>query len=276
MVVTIHFVGFHPTLIYGGFEKIRVEYPIERVYLLYDGKQDRYGAVSRYNVKRLANVLSFFKPILIAVNPLIPRNVFSKIYAILKIEREEGKEVLLDVTDMPPIAASVASVAAAMLENVVIYSVLSEQRGEFIPDPSTPDFEGWIEKKDSNVAKDVIEIPLTSMSRREFDEQKDIEKKILTVLYERNGSADSIKTLIEWCSCDSHNPVIKAQFSRAIADLEERGLVKRIYKGKRRGVSLTETGMALIEAERLIPEIKKRITDAFSRPASLLITEHTL
>ncbi|RLF01289.1 MAG: hypothetical protein DRJ64_10820, partial [Thermoprotei archaeon] len=69
MVVTVHYVSFHPTLIYDGFERIRLAYPVERVYLLYDGKQDKYGYVSKYNVRRLSRALSFIKPILFTVNP---------------------------------------------------------------------------------------------------------------------------------------------------------------------------------------------------------------
>ncbi len=273
MVVTVHFVGFHPSLIYGGFEKIRLEYPIERVYLLYDGKQDRYGAVSRYNVKRLAAALSFFKPILISTNPLLPRNIFSKIYAIFKIESEEKRKVLLDVTDMPPIAASVASIAASIFENIIVYTVQSEERGSFIPDPSTPDFEEWIERKDSNTAKGIIEIPLASVSSKEFLEQKEFKRKILEALYNKNGSADSIKTLIEWCGYDPQNSVVKAQFSRAVAELENKGFVRRVYKGKKRGVALTEIGKALIEANRNIPVVRKKIYEVSSRPLSILTIE---
>ncbi len=251
MVVTIHYVGFHPSLIFEGFEQIRLKYPIEAVYLLFDGKQDRYGAVSKYNVRRLAEAIQFFKPVLVNVNPLSFRSVFSKVYAILN--KEKGKRIFIDVTDMPPMMAATVTIAASMFEGVELLGVYAEQRGEFIPDPDTLEFEEFIEKKDGVTAQGIyfIEMPeerIKVIGQRE--EERYYEEKILEILYERRGSAESISKLIEWFGKDPRDPLTKVQFSRLVAQMEKKGLVRREHRGRTRSVSLTELGRAIAEALR--------------------------
>ena len=269
MTVTIHYVGFHPTLILDGFERVRLAEPIERVYLLYDGKQDRYGAVSKLNVKRLSQVLSFFKPILVPVNPLSYSSVFSKVYAILEAEAGAGRRVLVDITDMPPMMAAAVTAAAMMFKGVKLYCVHPDQRGEFIPDPDTPEFEDWVQRKDSKRALKVAPLELPGERRKLLADDEEELYAILEALYERNGSADSIKSLIRWCGRDPRDPVVKAQFSRMVAELEDRGLVRRIHRGKARSVILTELGRALVEAKLREPELLKRVREVELKPLLL-------
>jgi len=244
MVVTIHYVGFHPTLIFQGFEQVRLQYPIEKVYLLYDGKQDKYGVISKYNVKRLADALSFFKPVLVKVNPLSYRSVTAKLYSILL--QEKGKEVFIDLTDMPPVMASAVTVVAMMFENVKLYGVQPEQRGDFIPDPDTPEFEDFVERKDSLVAAGTYVVERPGIPIELISDEK--EEKILLTLYDKNGSARSISQLIEWLGENPKDPVTKASYSRLIAGMEEKGLVRRLREGRSRAVMLTDLGASLAEA----------------------------
>lgn len=245
MVVTIHYVGFHPNLVFQGFEKIRLQYPIEKVYLVYDAKPDRYGAVSRYNLKRLQEALSFFRPVPVKVNPLSYSSVASAFYSILEVEK--GKEVLIDITDMPPYMASTVTVVAMIFGNARIYAVQPQQQGEFIPDPDTPEFGDFIARKDNLQLGDIFEVETPSKPVEVYESDKEIE--ILVTLYTKNGSADSITRLIEWMGEDPRDPVVKATYSRIVASMEERGLLKRSREGRNRIVKLTELGTAIAEAK---------------------------
>ncbi|PLJ78432.1 HFX_2341 family transcriptional regulator domain-containing protein [Infirmifilum sp. SLHALR2] len=244
MVVTVHYVGFHPNLVFQGFEQIRLRYPIEKVYLVYDAKPDRYGAVSRYNLKRLQEALSFFKPVTVKVNPLSYSSVASVFYAILSVEK--GKQVLIDITDMPPYMASAVTVVAMMFGNARVYAVQPQQHGEFIPDPDTPEFANFIARKDNLQLGALFEVEVPSRPLELIEDEREVD--ILVTLYTKNGSAGSIAQLIEWMGEDPRNPVVKATYSRIVASMEEKGLLKRIREGRNRTVKLTELGTAIAEA----------------------------
>ncbi|MGB9709678.1 helix-turn-helix transcriptional regulator [Infirmifilum uzonense] len=244
MVVTVHYIGFHPNLVFQGFEQIRLRYPIERVYLVYDAKPDRYGAVSRYNLKRLQDQLSYFKPKLVKVNPLSYSSVASAFYMILEYEKD--KEILIDITDMPPYMASTVTVITMMFANARIYAVQPQQQGEFIPDPDTPEFADFIARKDNLQLGAVFEVEAPSKRIEVYENEREVD--ILVTLYTKNGSAESITKLIEWMGEDPRDPVIKATYSRIVASMEERGLLKRSREGRNRIVKLTELGTAIAEA----------------------------
>ncbi|MEZ0346232.1 MAG: hypothetical protein ABWK01_06760 [Infirmifilum sp.] len=245
MVVTVHYVGFHPNLVFQGFEQVRLQYPIEKVYLVYDAKPDRYGAVSRFNLKRLQEALSFFKPVAVKVNPLSYSSVASAFYSILEVERE--KEVLIDITDMPPYMASTVTVVSMLFGNVRIYAVQPQQQGEFIPDPETPEFTDFISRKDNLQLGALFEVETPGKPLELYESEKELD--VLVTLYTKNGSAGSIAQLIEWMGEDPRDPVVKATYSRLVASMEDRGLIKRTREGRNRSVRLTELGMAIAEAK---------------------------
>lgn len=268
MAVTVHYVGFHPTLILEGFNAVRVREPIERVYILYDGKtdkRDRYRAVSQRNAAKLARSLAFFRPVKLPVNPLSYASCFSRLYSILYYElelrggRERGVRVYIDVTDMPPLMAAAAGAVAMMFENVEVYSVIPEVRGEFIPDPRTPEFDDWVEQKDSAHAQEVVMLPLPGRRARVVP---DSEKKlrILKALYQLNGSAESVISLMKVCGDDpERNPAAKAAYSRLLKEMEEEGLIRREQEGRSRRVELTEFGRALVKALARGEEMASRL-----------------
>jgi len=257
MAVTVHYVGFHPTLILEGFEAVRVKEPIERVYILFDGKsdkRDRYRAVSQRNAAKLAKALAFFKPVKLPVNPLSYTSVFSRLYSILyyelKLKGGEGRgmRVYIDVTDMPPLMAAAAGAVAMMFENVEVYSVVPEVRGEFIPDPRTPEFDDWVEQKDSSHAQEVVRVPLPGRRARVApDSERKL--KILLTLHRLNGSAESVVDLMRACGDDpERNPAAKAAYSRLLKEMEDEGLIEREQEGRSRRVQLTDFGKALVKA----------------------------
>ncbi|RLE75450.1 MAG: hypothetical protein DRZ80_02790 [Thermoprotei archaeon] len=279
MVVTVHYIGFHPTMILDGFEKLRVSKPIEKVYILYDKKNDRYGAVSKYNAQRLAQVISFFKPILVGVNPLSYDSLFTKLYSILDLEvRVNKRDVYIDCTDMPQEAMSAVITLSIIFGSaspdstpmptptVYVYTMSTESRGEFIPPPDSPAFYEWIEEKDSKRGVDMELIPLPSakleLIEEDVDESK--ERKVLEVLYKKKGHADSLKTLIEWCEGvnAADKPRVKNEYSRLVTRLSRKGLVYKSYGGKVRKIGLTEFGRIFISAILNSEKFKERVRDA--------------
>jgi len=244
-VVTVHYVGFHPSLILEGFNRIRLAYPIERVYLMYDSKPDRYGAVSRHNVRKVQEKLSFFSPILVKVNPLSYSSVASALYTILK--REEGRTVFIDVTDMPPYMAATAAVVSTLFPNSKLYAARPEQSGEFIPDPDTPEFADFLEKKDNLTLHDVFTVEKPGLAV-ELLEDEGREVDVLVALYTRNGSAESITELVKWLGENPSRAVVRATYSRLVENLERRGLVEREQEGRSKRIKLTQLGLAVAEA----------------------------
>lgn len=263
MAVSIHYVSFHPTLILEGFEEIRLRDPIERVYLLYDGKtdkRDRYRAVSRRNAMKLSRALAFFKPIRLPVNPLSYASSFSRLYAILYYELgyRGTSKAFIDVTDMPPIMAAAAGAVAMMFKGAEIYGVIPDVRGDFIPDPRTPEFDDWIEQKDSAHAQAIAALSLPKRRAPIISLSSERKVRILEALYALRGSARSIRELIVNCGEDPERPEVKASYSRLLKELEEEGLVLRVQEGRKRRVLLTDFGKALMRAFRIGEEMAHR------------------
>jgi predicted transcriptional regulator len=245
MVVVVLYAGFHPSLILQGFEQIRLKYPVERIYIFVDSKIDRYGAVSRHNVGILERKLSYFGPIKVKVNPLSRESVFSQFYQVFL--REKDKEVLVDITDMPPLMVACVTILSMSFPNSRLYVIEPDQHGEFIPDPDTPEFEQFIARKDNLKAARLHEIEKPKEGISLVDEE---ELRVLVELYRRNGSAESISTLIEWIEGRSlkKDDSKKVKYSRLVVEMEEKGLLVRELKGKSRTVRLTKLGEGIAEA----------------------------
>jgi MarR family. len=154
----------------------------------------------------------------------------------------------IDVTDMPPLMAAAAGAVAMMFENVEVYSVVPEVRGEFIPDPRTPEFDDWVEQKDSSHAQEVVRVPLPGRRARVApDSERKL--KILLTLHRLNGSAESVVDLMRACGDDpERNPAAKAAYSRLLKEMEDEGLIEKEQEGRSRRVQLTDFGKALVKA----------------------------
>ena len=239
-------------MVLDGFEHLRVVKPIERIYILYDSKNDRYGYASRRNASKLARKLEFFKPIKVGINPQSYGNVFSKLFAILYREViMEGHEVYIDITDMPPEAVSAVTTLALMFPKVHIYVVAtnSEKRGDFIPSPDSPKFEEWLEEKDNKRGLEPVELQLPKARLSLFDDnERALAEKILLELYKRGGEAKSIKDLIEWCGDNPTIPSVKNRYSRIINSLVRKGFLYKLYRGRERPIYLTEFGKIYTKA----------------------------
>ena len=74
------------------------------------------------------------------------------------------------------------------------------------------------------------------------------ETLVLLKLNEHEGYTEMISSLIQWCSYDPHNPVIKNRFSRIIKRLEIKGFVIKSNSSKGKRVQLTQFGKVYAEA----------------------------
>ena len=239
-------------MVLDGFERLRVAKPIEKVYILYDSKSDRYGYASRRNASKLAKWLEFFKPIRVPINPQSFENVFSKLFAILYRECFlERREVYIDITDLPPEAVSAVTTLALMFKGAHVYVVTTsrEKRGDFIPPPESPRFEEWLEKKDDKRGLEPMELQLPRVRLKLLNEdEREMCEKLLVELYKRGGEAGSIKDLIEWCGENPSLPAVKNRYSRLIDALVRKGFVYKAYRGRERPVYLTEFGKVYASA----------------------------
>ncbi|OYT62952.1 MAG: hypothetical protein B6U69_00385 [Thermofilum sp. ex4484_15] len=272
MVTVIEYVGFHPTLALEGFNYIRMRKPIEGVYILYDNKRDRYGAASRRNADKLVHKLEFFNPIRIGINPQSQLSVFSKLYAILRLEVvEKSREVYLDITDMPPEAVATTTLLAMLFKDVHLYVVPSRERGDFIPPPESPKFEEWLEEKDSKRGLEPLEIYRPRVRFKLFEDgDEGLSVRILSTLYDKGGIASSIKDLIKWCGARPTDPATKNRFSRAVDSLARKGLVYKVHKGRERKIMLTDFGKVYAKALKLSIEFPHEVVKPLKLEVSTL------
>ena len=268
MAVIVLYAGFHPSMALDGLRNFMRKTGVESIYILYDNKHDRYGAVSRYNARKLKDRLGFFNPIEVPINPQSQKSVFSRLYALLDYEvNKRGREVYIDITDMPPQCVATVTMVSILFDKVTLYTVPTETKGDFIPPPNTPRFEEWVQEKDNKRGLEPIEILAPRVNRGSrrialFEEgEEGISARVIMVLYEHGGKADSIKKLIEWCGEDPRDPAVKNRYTRLVNDLHRRGFVLKILSGKKRSVVLTEMGKivaeSLIESRRLVSKVTR-------------------
>ncbi|RLE63946.1 MAG: hypothetical protein DRJ47_08730 [Thermoprotei archaeon] len=253
MAVIVLYAGFHPSMAMDGLRNFMKNTGVETIYILYDNKHDRYGAVSRYNMRKLMRELGFFNPIPVPINPQSQKSVFSRLYALLDHEvNEKGRSVYIDVTDMPPECVATVSMVSMLYKGVRLYVVPTMEKGDFIPPPGTPRFEEWVQEKDNKRGLEPIEIKAPNIVSRErgiFREgEENLATRIILVLYEHGGKVKAIKDLIKWCGDDPLDPATKNRYSRLIDELVKQGIVYKSFSGKRRSVSLTDIGRILAEA----------------------------
>jgi len=76
------------------------------------------------------------------------------------------------------------------------------------------------------------------------------EEKALMILESRGSEADSIKTLIRWCSEDPKDPRVKNKFSRLVNKLVSKGLLISETGARAKAIKLTDFGRIYAKALR--------------------------
>ncbi|MCX8205279.1 MAG: DUF6293 family protein [Candidatus Nezhaarchaeota archaeon] len=247
MVVMVCFVGHDYQRILDGVNYWRSREPLEKIYLVYDRKRDKYGYASKLNADELAEALTFAgqRPELVSTNPQSYEEVFTALYRILRREVDEGKKVLIDATSTTKEAYGAVVTVSLMFPRVSIYVVPPAERGWYVPEPSAPGFEEWFQRVRSVKGLTPQEIYLPGFRLERLSEE---EERVLMTLEEHGGRADSIKSLIQWCGEDPSSPAVKNKFSRLIDKLVEKGIAAEGPAAKTKPTSLTTFGRILAKA----------------------------
>lgn|GEM_PF-325899 len=252
MVVLMCFVGHDYQRIIDGINYWRMREPIEAIYLFYDKKRDPYGYASKRNTRDLEKALTFAgsKPKVIGINPQDYEDVFTSLYKALKIEVvDNGRKVLIDATSTTKEAYGAAVTVSLMFPKVGIYIVPPAERGWYIPEPGTPEYENWFSRvrMRRGTQPQEIYLPGNRLEHPSFEEMK-----ILLALIEHGGKADSIKSIIKWCGENPRSPAVKNRFSRLIAKLVSKGLIAEEPSTRTKRLRLTDFGRVFAKALRLI------------------------
>jgi predicted transcriptional regulator len=236
--------------ILDGVNHWKMEVPLEKIYLLFDNKKDKYGYASQKNAEELVGALTFAtaKPAAIGYNPQSFENVFCTLYKILTREIERlRREVLIDTTSTTKEAYGATVTISLMFRNVRIYIVPPQERGWYIPSPEDEVFKQWFRKTRAVKGMRPQEIYLPGQRLKHPNVE---EKMVLLKLHEHGGRSATITSLITWCSHDPKDPVTKNRFSRILKRLENNGFVEKKLSSVGTSVSLTHFGRIFAEAMR--------------------------
>jgi len=248
VVCILCMVGNDYQRILDGVEYWSREERVEGLYLLHDNKQDKYGFVSQANAKELARTFSprYGKPTTIGYNPQDFTDVFCTIHPILSREVEElRRQVTIDATSTTKEAYGAIVTVSLMFKGVRVYIVPPKERGWYVPSPHDPSFKEWFKKTRSVSGLEPVEIYLPG---ERFEKPKPNEARILAILREHSGSADTLVALMRLCGEDPDDPVAKNRFSRTVARLDRGGFVKKTLTPNGKRVSLTRFGEVYAEA----------------------------
>lgn len=248
MLSLICMVGNDYQRIIDGANHWKMVESIDAIYLLYDEKQDKYGYASQQNARELQTTLSSLRsqPTITGYNPQSYQDVFGKLYAILNREVEQyNRRVLIDSTSTTKEAYGATVTISLMFRNVRIYIVPPKERGWYVPSPTDEVFNAWFQKTRNvkGMNPQEIYLPAQRLKRPNKDETLVLQK-----LNEHEGHTEMISSLIQWCSYDPHNPVVKNRFSRIIKRLETKGFVEKTNSNKGKRVQLTQFGKVYAEA----------------------------
>ena len=261
MVVLMCFVGYDYQRIIDGVNYWRIREPLEAIYLFYDKKRDVYGIASQRNARDLERALTFAgsKPKRIGINPQDYEDVFTSLYKALKVEVIDNKRrVFIDATSTTKEAYGAAVTVSLMFPNVSIYIVPPAERGWYIPEPGTPEFEEWFSRvrmRKGTVPQEIY-LPGNRLEHPNLDEIR-----ILVALIMHGGRAESIKSIIKWCGDDPSNPAIKNRYSRLVRKLVSRGLIFEEPSTKTKKLRLTGFGRVFARALKSIIQMPSKMSE---------------
>ena len=248
MASIICMVGNDFQRIIDGVNYWRMGEPLQRIYILFDEKQDKYGFASQKNAEELTDALTFArsKPVIQGYNPQSFENVFCTLYKLLKTEVERyRRRVFIDTTSTTKEAYGATVTISLMFKNVRIYIVPPQERGWYIPSPDDEVFKNWFRKTRNvkGLAPQEIYLPGQRLKHPNAEE-----KLVLLELNAHGGQSPTITSLITWCQHDPQDPVTKNRYSRIVKRLEAKGFVEKRTSSRGKSVSLTHFGQIFAEA----------------------------
>lgn len=258
MTIIVCLVGTHYRRAFDGIRYWSKIHGITKLYLLFsepsldDGPQV-FSYMSKTNAEELREKLEILDPIMVPYNPTEQRSAFRTIYRILHQAREKGEDVLIDITSTTNLTMGIALTTALMFRNARVYSVPSKEPAWYVQGkPGEPEFEEWFEQNREQESRSPIELKLPGYrlepSSKHEEKEWTREKRLLTLLYENGGEADSISDIIRWFGYKNANSTLRNRFSRIISRLEMKGLIDAEKGSKMKVVSLTDFGEIFAEA----------------------------
>lgn len=257
MTIIICLVGQHYRRAFDGIRYWSKVHGITKLYLLYSDEAESGGNVfsymSRVNAEELKERLEILDPIMVPYDPMDQRSIFRTIHGIMSQSRDAGEEALIDITSTTNTAMGIALTIALMFRNARVYSVPSEDPGWYVNGrPGAPEFEKWFSRAREQPSKEPTEIQLPGYrlepSSKHEEKEWAREKKLLVLLRENGGEAESISDIIRWFGYKAANSTLRNRFSRIVARLEMKGLVDAEKGSKMKVIRLTEFGEIYAEA----------------------------
>jgi hypothetical protein len=256
MTIIICLVGQHYQRAFDGIRYWSKIHGITKLYLLYSKVEEKinpFAYMSEKNAKELKEKLEILDPLLVNFNPMDQRSAFRTIYGILSQARKAGEEVLIDITSTTNVTMGIALTTALMFRNARVYSVPVKDPSWYIQGkPGEPEFESWFSRARNQESREPTEIQLPGYrlepSTKHEEKEWEREKRLLVLLKENGGQADSISDIIRWFGYKAANSTLRNRFSRIINRLEMKGLVDAEKGSKMKEVVLTKFGEIFAEA----------------------------
>ena len=258
LTVIVCLVGTHFRRPFDGIRYWSKRQGITRLYLLHSDVEAEdetaiFSSMSKRNAEELKERLEIMDPIMVGYDPMDHRDAFRTIYGILAQARQDGEEVLIDITSTTNLTQGVALTIALMFRNARVYTVPSKQPAWYVSGRIGDEkFEEWFKNARNQPSTDPIEIslpgyrlePHTKYEEREWE----VEKEVIKLLRKQGGEAESISDIIRWSGYKAASSTLRNRYSRIVNRLEMKGLVDADKGSKMKVISLTEFGTIFAEA----------------------------
>lgn len=278
-------IGFDYHRILDGIKYWYARRGIQKTYLLYDKKKDKYGFASAHNAHELEGDLKLFNPQLVGYNPQSYEDTFVTLYGIIKLEVDQNNnQLLLDCTSGTKEAYGAAVTISLMSEGVSVYIVPASERGTEVPEHDQEtcpacngsgrlSFDEWFAEKRGigGLTPQVVHLPGNRLERPTREEEF-----VLTRLEEHKGQAESIKALITWCGENPFDSAIKNRFSRMVAKLCDAGFLEEEIGSKLKPLKLTEFGRIFARALKANQSNYAKMNVTLLKKDSLILEKNTV
>jgi len=140
-----------------------------------------------------------------------------------------------------------------MFRNARVYSVPSVKPAWYVSGkPGEESFNSWFETARNQQSREPMEIQIQGYrlepSSRHEEKEWEREKRLLVLLRENGGEAESISDVIRWFGYKAASSTLRNRFSRIVSRLEMKGLIDAEKGSKMKVISLTEFGNIFAEA----------------------------
>jgi len=258
VTIIICLVGTHFRRPFEGIRYWSRQFGITKLYLLHsdveaEDETNVFNFMSFQNAEELREKLEIMAPIMVGYHPMNHRSAFKTIYKIISQAREEGEEVLIDITSTTNLTQGVALTIALMFRNSRVYTVPSEKPAWYVTgNLGEEEFLKWFNNARNQPGINPIEIQLPGYrlepGTKHEEKEWEREKKVLSLLKENGGQAESISDVIRWFGYKAASSTLRNRFSRIINRLENKGLIDANKGSKMKEINLTEFGEIFAEA----------------------------